>query len=99
MLRYSPYGVVLHMLGVQAGVKVHHRLEGSQATVEEQQQELELGVRGTVRQTLLQETQTLPRHVFIPYIHTRADVQRRLSGWTATSGAERNSPVSVHRSM
>lgn len=55
------------MLGIQAGVKVHYRLKGSQVTVEEQEQQLELGVGGTVRQTLLEETQTLPHHVLVPY--------------------------------
>lgn len=58
---------MLYVLGVQAGVKVHHRLEGSQVTVEEQQQQLELGVGGTVRQTLLEDAQALPHHVLIPY--------------------------------
>lgn len=65
---------MLYVLGIQAGVKVHHRLKGSQVTVEEQQQQLELSVGGTVRQTLLQEPQTLPRHVLIPCKHTHRNM-------------------------
>lgn len=64
---YWPYGVVLNVLGVQAGVKVYNRLKGSKVTVEEQQQQFELSIGGTVRQTLLKDTQTLPHHVFIPF--------------------------------
>lgn len=74
---YRPDGVVLYVLGVQAGVKIHDRLEGSQATVEEQQQQLELGVGGTVRQTLLQDAQRLPHHVLVPYDTPETNVQRR----------------------
>lgn len=53
--QYWPYGVVLYMLGIQAGIKIDNRLEGPQVAVEEQQQQFKLGVGGTVRQTLLQE--------------------------------------------
>lgn len=68
---------MLYVLGVQAGVKVHDRLEGSQATVEEQQQQLELSVGGTVRQTLLQDAQRLPHHVLVPCDTPETNVQRR----------------------
>ena len=64
------------MFGIQAGIKVHHRLKGSQTTVEEEQQQLELGVGGTVRQALLKNTQTLPRHVLIPYTHKQVFTNR-----------------------
>ena len=64
---YWPYGVVLHVLGVQAGVEVHHGFEGSQVTVEEEQEQLELGVGGWVGQPLLQQADTLPRHGLLPW--------------------------------
>lgn len=39
---------MLNVFGVQAGVKVYDGLEGSQTAVEEQEQQLELRIRGTV---------------------------------------------------
>lgn len=99
---YWPDGVVLYVLGVQAGVKVHDRLEGSQTTVEEQQQKLELSVGGTVRQTLLQDAQRLPHHVLVPWDTPETNVQRRSLKQRRTRNQrerERNSPVSVHKSM
>lgn len=95
---------MLYVLGIQAGVKVHHRLEGSQVTVEEQQQQLELGVGGAVRQTLLQDAQTLPHHVLVPYdtqSQERRDERQRRRRNGDRSGIKRrkNSPVSFHKSM
>lgn len=77
---YWPYGVVLYMLGIQAGIKVNYRLKGSQVTVEEQQQQFELGVGGTVRQTLLQDTQTLPHHVLVA-CNTQSNTFKRHHCW------------------
>lgn len=54
------------MLGIQAGIKVYYRLKGSQVTVKEQQQQFQLGIGGTVRQTLLEGAQTLPHHALVP---------------------------------
>ena len=96
---------MLHVLGVQAGIKIHDRLEGSQATVEEQQQQLELGVGGTVRQTLLQDAQRLPHHVLVPYdTHRTVTLRDDLANRSETRSQrekerEGNSPVSVHKSM
>lgn len=77
---YWPYGVVLYMLGIQAGIKVNYRLKGSQVTVEEQQQQFELGVGGTVRETLLQDTQTLPHHALVA-CNTQSNTFKRHHCW------------------
>lgn len=67
IITHSPYRVVLHVLGIQAGIKVNHRLEGPEVAVEEQQQQFELSVGGAVRQTLLQEPQALKHHGLVTY--------------------------------
>lgn len=57
---------MLDVFGVQVVIKIYHGLEGSQVTVEEQQQQFELSVGGTVRQTVLENGQRLPRRVLVP---------------------------------
>lgn len=98
----SPYGVVLHVLGVQAWIEVDHGLEGPQVAVEEQQQQFELGVGGAERQALLQEPQALEHHGLVPCATQRASWRGRLRPRpiSAGSGAARaeNSPVSRQRS-
>ena len=54
------------MLGVQVVIKIHDRFEGSEVTVQEQQQQFELSVRGTVRQTVQECAQRLPHRVLVP---------------------------------
>lgn len=89
---------MLHVLGVQAGIKIHDRLEGSQATVEEQQQQLELGVGGTVRQTLLQDAQRLPHHVLVPYDTHRTETLRDdLANGDGRGVRERKTERGTHR--
>ena len=58
---------MLHVLGVQAGVEVHHGFEGSQVAVEEEQKQLELGVGGRVGQPLLEQADSLPGHGLLPW--------------------------------
>lgn len=66
------------MLGIQAGIQVDYRLEGSEMAVEQQQQQLELSVRGTVRKTLLQEPQALKHHCLVPCNqHAHSQTARR----------------------
>lgn len=67
-------------------------------TVEEQQKELELGIRGTMWQTLLEETQTLPQHVLISYKHTTKHIYTLDCGRVFDVHRKRDSPLSVHRS-
>lgn len=57
---------MLDVLGVQVVIKIHHGFEGSKVTVEEQQQEFELSIGGTVRQTVQEDAQRLPRRVLVP---------------------------------
>lgn len=57
---------MLDVLGVQVVIKIHDGFEGSEVTVEEQQQQLELSVGGTVRQTVQEHAQRLPRRVLVP---------------------------------
>ena len=58
---------MLHVLGVEAGVEVHHGFERPQVAVEEEQEQLELGVGGRVGQTLLQQADALPGHGLLPW--------------------------------
>lgn len=88
---------MLHMLGIQAGVKIHHGLKGSQATVEEQEQQLELSVGGTVRESLLQETQTLPHHVLIACGTQRRTCHKYSDTHTGTTEGEEPQRGRSHR--
>lgn len=58
---------MLDVLGVQVVIKIHDGFEGSKVTVEQQQQQFELSVGGTVRQTVQEYAQRLPRRVLVPY--------------------------------
>lgn len=57
---------MLDVLGVQVVIKIHDGFEGSKVTVEEQQQQFELSVGGTVRQTVQEYAQCLPRRILVP---------------------------------
>lgn len=57
---------MLDVFGVQVVIKIHDGFEGSKVTVEEQQQQFELSVGGTVRQTVQEDAQGLPRRVLVP---------------------------------
>lgn len=57
---HPPDGVVLDVLGVEAGVELRDRLEGTEPAVDPDEQQLKLSIGGTVRQPFLQQSQALP---------------------------------------
>lgn len=93
-----PDGVVLDVLGIKVVIQIHNGLEGSQLTVEEQQQQLELSIGGTVRQTILENAQRLPYRVLVPW-NTQSGVLQMLQKQTSGLKREESSPVSLHKSM
>lgn len=52
--KYPPNCIMLHMLGIKAGVQVYDWLKSSQKTVDSNEQQLELSTRGAVGESLLQ---------------------------------------------
>lgn len=57
---HPPDGVVLDVLGIEAGVELRDGLEGAEPAVDPDEQQLKLSIGGTVRQPFLQESQALP---------------------------------------
>lgn len=87
---------MLDVFGVQVVIKIHDGLEGSQVTVEEQQQQFELSVGGTARQTVLEDAKRLPHRVLVPCNTESAALEMLRGGGTRP---EDDSPVSLHKSM
>lgn len=50
---HPPDGIVLYVLGIEAGVQLHHWLEGPQHAVDSDEQQLELGIGRAAGQPFL----------------------------------------------
>jgi hypothetical protein len=63
---YQPNGVVLDVLSIEAGVKIHHWFKCTQHTVDSNKQKFELSVGRAMGQSFFQQSQCLPHSSLIP---------------------------------